>query len=96
MGKVLLYDVDTRTLLLSRWVHQTGRVQAVRWNSQGTHLAAGSLDESIRVYSLANPGDVASAKNAHRGGVATLLWAADGVLVSGGADGALKTFEVKL
>lgn len=93
-GKILLFEVSTQALLHARFSFQSARVNSLAFDVSGARLAAGSLDESIRVYSLAAPSTVLTAKNVHRGGVASVLWESDDVLVSGGADGAVKKLKV--
>lgn len=45
------------------WSDITARVQSLAFNLEGTHLAAASLDESVRVYSLARPSATLVLKN---------------------------------
>lgn len=51
-------------MIHSRWADTTARVHHLAFNAGSTHLAAASLDESIRIYSVASPSNVISAKNA--------------------------------
>jgi WD40 repeat protein len=60
-GHIPLYKTDGE-LVSSRW-SGAARVQALRWNAEGTHVAAASLDESISVYSVAKPGTVVNLPN---------------------------------
>lgn len=80
----------------SRWTDCTARINSLAFNPAGTHLAAASLDESVRVFSTLKPSNVLALKNAHRGGVASVVWSNDSRLVTGGADGVLAALEVKL
>ncbi|KAL8292465.1 hypothetical protein RQP46_001077 [Phenoliferia psychrophenolica] len=93
-GKILLFETATHALLHARFSFQSARVNSLAFDAAGGRLAAGSLDESVRVYDLASPANVLSAKNVHRGGVAVVVWENEGVLVSGGADGAVKKLKV--
>lgn len=95
-GKTPLYDVQKLALVHARWADTTAKVNALVWNADGSLLASASLDESVRVYSLAKPSSVVSAKNVHRGGVSSLVWQGEDALVSGGADGAIKKLSLKL
>lgn len=60
-GHIPLYSTDGE-IVSTRW-SGAARVQALRWNEAGTHVAAASLDESISVYSVAKPGTVVSLAN---------------------------------
>ncbi|KAK4700051.1 WD repeat-containing protein 1 (actin-interacting protein 1), partial [Phenoliferia sp. Uapishka_3] len=94
-GKIHLYATSsTPTLIHSRFSFQTARVNSLAFNASGTQLAAGSLDESVRVYHLEKPSVVDTAKNVHRGGVASLLWEGESVVVSAGADGAVRKLRL--
>ncbi|GAA5838257.1 hypothetical protein JCM11251_003444 [Rhodosporidiobolus azoricus] len=95
-GKVPLYDVKSGEVVQSRWADITARVQSLAFNAEGTHLAAASLDESVRVYSLAKPSKFLSLKNLHRGGTNSVVWAGSAKLASAGADGVIRALDVKL
>lgn len=60
-GAIPLYNTKGE-IVTSRW-SGAGRVQALRWNEEGTHVAAASLDESIAIYSVAKPGNVIKLSN---------------------------------
>lgn len=77
-----------------RWVEHTAKIHALAFNSSGTHLASASLDESVRIFSVDKPALVLSTKNAHRGGVSSIVWVGQGELASAGFDGAIKRYEV--
>ncbi|GAA5884092.1 hypothetical protein JCM16303_005912 [Sporobolomyces ruberrimus] len=93
-GHIPLYSTDG-TIVSSRWAG-AARVQCLRWNEEGTHVASASLDESVSIYSVAKPGTVVSLPNVHKGGVKSLEWLGRDRLVSAGQDGILRTLEVKL
>ncbi|GEM07641.1 actin cortical patch component [Rhodotorula toruloides] len=95
-GKVPLYSVETGEIVNARWADISARVTSLAFSPSGTHLAASSLDESIRVYSLKSPSSILSLKNLHKGGASKVCWAGEGKLVSAGADGTIRILEVKL
>ncbi|GAA6021097.1 hypothetical protein JCM10207_003362 [Rhodosporidiobolus poonsookiae] len=95
-GKLPLYDIKTGELVQSRWSDITARIQSLAFNAEGSHIAAASLDESVRVYSLAKPGTVLSLKNLHKGGASSVVWAGPSTLASTGADGAIRVLEAQL
>lgn len=45
------------------WTDISARVTALAFSSSGKHLAASSLDESVRVYSVEKPSSILSLKN---------------------------------
>ncbi|KAK4692830.1 hypothetical protein P7C70_g9048, partial [Phenoliferia sp. Uapishka_3] len=91
-GKIHHYASSSKpTLIPSHFPFQTARENSLAFNASGTQLAAGSLDESIRVYHLEKPSVVDTTKTVHRGGVTSSLWEGESVVVSAGADGALRT-----
>ena len=59
------YNVSTRAMIHSRWTDTTARIHSLAFNAASTHLAAASLDESIRIYSVTSPSQVIAAKNAY-------------------------------
>ncbi|BGP31629.1 WD40 repeat-like protein [Rhodotorula toruloides] len=95
-GKVPLYSVETGEIVNARWADISARVTSLAFSPSGAHLAASSLDESIRVYSPKSPSSILSLKNLHKGGASKVCWAGEGKLVSAGADGTIRTLEVKL
>ncbi|GAA6001025.1 WD40 repeat domain-containing protein [Rhodotorula paludigena] len=94
-GKVPLYSTESGEIVQARWTDISARVTALAFSSSGKHLAASSLDESVRVYSVEKPSSILSLKNLHRGGVNKVVWAGEDKLVSAGADGAIRMLDVK-
>ncbi|GAA6061830.1 hypothetical protein JCM10212_001136 [Sporobolomyces blumeae] len=94
-GSIPLYSANDGSLVSSRWAGNA-RIQALRWNDKGTHVAAASLDESLAIYSVAKPGTAVKALNVHRGGVKSLEWLGESQLVSAGADGMIRISDVTL
>ncbi|GAA5964409.1 hypothetical protein JCM3765_006407 [Sporobolomyces pararoseus] len=93
-GSIPLYNTKGE-LVSTRW-SGAARIQALRWNKEGTHVAAAGLDESISIFSVKRPGTVISLPNVHKGGVKTLEWLGSNQLVSAGQDGIIRTFDVQL
>lgn len=98
-GKIRVYDVAAREVRLTQWVFHTARINAIAWSPDGQHAASASLyvdadsDTHIYVWSVERPLKHVSVKNAHAGGATGVVWLADGVLASAGADGAVRTFS---
>ncbi|KAH8923358.1 WD40 repeat-like protein [Atractiella rhizophila] len=91
-GKIMLYDVAGMS---DAGFFHTARVQAISWSPEGTHCASGSLDTCVYVWSVERPMKNIPIKNVHPAGVTGVQWI-DGIhIASTGADGSLKTFEIK-
>ncbi|RPB13044.1 WD40 repeat-like protein [Morchella conica CCBAS932] len=95
-GKITLYDTTDQTYSVktTRWSFHTGRVDSIVWNDDGTHVVTGGLDTNVFVYSVENPAKNLKARNAHMGGVNAVGWEEKDVIVSAGADGAVKRWGV--
>ncbi|KAK4053380.1 WD40 repeat-like protein [Microbotryomycetes sp. JL201] len=96
------------SLVHSRWSDHTARINSLQFYSTGKGdnedqneelLVSGSLDESIRVYNVKKPSFNLVFKNAHKGGVASVVWDCTVKnqlnLVSAGADGCIKRWTIK-
>ncbi|GAA5990960.1 hypothetical protein JCM10908_000097 [Rhodotorula pacifica] len=94
-GKVPLYSVESGEIVNARWSDISARVTSLAFSPSGSHLAASSLDESIRIYSVKSPSTILSLKNLHRGGANKVVWAGEDQVVSAGADGTIRTLQVK-
>ena len=92
----------TQQIQESRWTNHTSRIYSLSFSPSGTHLASGSLDASIYVWSIAKPLQSVAVRHAHPGGVRSVEWLAadpgkgEGKVVSAGADAVVRVWEVKL
>lgn len=106
MGKILLYDLQSREVKTSRWAFHTSKINAISWKpaEKGANeeeieedlVATGSLDTNIFIYSVKRPMKTIKALNAHKDGVNNLLWETPSTLVSSGADACIKRWNVVL
>ncbi|CAD6639090.1 CEI_1a_G0040950.mRNA.1.CDS.1 [Saccharomyces cerevisiae] len=106
MGKILLYDLQSREVKTSRWAFHTSKINAISWKPAEKRaneeeieedlVATGSLDTNIFIYSVKRPMKIIKALNAHKDGVNNLLWETPSTLVSSGADACIKRWNVVL
>jgi len=80
---------------VSGWVYHTSRVTSLAWSADSDHIATGSVDSSIIVWSVNSPNSRIHVKLAHLGGVSSLAWMNNFTLLTGGQDGAMKCWELK-
>jgi WD40 repeat protein len=92
-GKILVLDASG-SVLSSRWSHHTARIQALAVSKDGKRVASASLDASVLVWSLENFMKKKQIRHAHQGGATGCAFKdeAGTVLVSAGADGAIKVW----
>ncbi|EPQ29062.1 uncharacterized protein PFL1_03351 [Pseudozyma flocculosa PF-1] len=94
-GKILVYDTASRDVKLSHWVFHSGRINSIRFSPDGTHAVSGSLDTHVYVWSVKKPMKNIAIKNAHAGGVSGVVWIDDASIASAGADGCVRTYDIK-
>ncbi|KAH7913317.1 WD40-repeat-containing domain protein [Hygrophoropsis aurantiaca] len=105
-GKILLFDVVERKLITNRWTFHTARITSLSFLPQPTptqsptHLASGSLDTNVYIWSIEKPSSQVAIKNAASGGASSVLWLSPtgnkARLVSTGADACARIWEVVL
>ncbi|KAG1745275.1 WD40-repeat-containing domain protein [Suillus lakei] len=104
-GKIALYHSQTGELIPTRWDWHTARISSLALSSPPTHVVSGSLDTNIYVWSLENISKRVLVKGAGPGGVNCVAWLGDvhvtdgkkmGRILSAGADGCVRVWEVEL
>ncbi|KAF8587064.1 WD40 repeat-like protein [Ramaria rubella] len=95
-GKIVVYDVKERKASISRWTFHSSRIHSLAWTTDGAHIASGSLDTHVYIWSLAKPVKNIAIKNAGPGGVWGVRWVpgTEGKLLSASADGAVRMWAV--
>jgi len=84
------------TNLIRAFPGQPGPVSAVAFSPDGAFVALASVGE-VRVYSVTDPSKPAMSLSGFSGPVYSVAYRPDGsVLAAGGADGAVRMFDVKL
>jgi len=93
-GKVALFDVATRKLVTGRWTFHSARINSLAWTADGKHIASGSLDTHVYIWSVDNPGRNIALKNTVPGGVSFVAWLDGTTLAAGGADACIRKFSI--
>ncbi|KAJ7599387.1 WD40-repeat-containing domain protein [Mycena floridula] len=93
-GRIALYDVAKKSLVTSRWSFHSARVNSLSWTADSAHCASGSLDTAVYVWSVAKPLKNIALKNVGPGGVNGVLWVGSNKLVSAGADGCARLWDI--
>lgn len=82
----------------SRWSFHSATINSLDWAADGVHLASGSLDTHVYVWSVKKPLSYIANKNAGPGGVSCVAWLETeekkGRLLSTGSDACIRTWEV--
>ncbi|KAG1760649.1 WD40-repeat-containing domain protein [Suillus occidentalis] len=108
-GKIALYHSQTGEPIPTRWDWHTARISSLAFfpalSSPPTHVVSGSLDTNLYVWSLENISKRVLIKGAGPGGVNCVIWLGDahvtdgkktGRILSAGADGCMRVWEVEL
>ncbi|KAL5522671.1 hypothetical protein ACEPAG_8689 [Sanghuangporus baumii] len=99
-GKITLFDVVDKKTVESRWTHHASRINSLAWAPTGTHIASGSLDTHVFVWSVEKPLSNVPIRHAGPGGVSAVAWLEaskdKGKLATAGADACVRVWEVKL
>ena len=73
--------------ILHTYRGHTGRVNAVAWSPDSTHIASGSRDKSVRVWNVATGGNMVTYQG-HTGfgaSVQAVIWSPDGTYIASGS-----------
>ncbi|GAV50704.1 hypothetical protein ZYGR_0Z01270 [Zygosaccharomyces rouxii] len=97
MGKITLFDLETKEIKTSRWAFHTSRINAISWQPSEKEdlVATGSLDTNIFIYSVEKPMKVIKRLNAHKDDITAVLWENPETLVSAGSDACIKKWAIK-
>ena len=76
------------------WKFHTAKILCLAWSPSGNHLASGSLDTNIIIWSLETPEVRIIIKAAHpQAAINKVAWIAEGKLLSAGADTTLRSWS---
>lgn len=105
MGKIILYEMETKNIKTSRWSFHTGKINSMSWrpvksendsDDEEDLIATGSLDTNIIIYSVKRPMRTIQVINAHKDSVNNVEWSDRDTVVSSGADACIKTWQLSL
>nr|XP_046486360.1 actin-interacting protein 1 isoform X1 [Neodiprion pinetum] len=96
--KVILYALPEYKKLAhnKEWGFHNARVNSVAWSPDSLHVASGSLDTTIIIWSVESPAKHTIIKNAHpQSQITRLVWLDDETLISVGQDCNTKIWRVE-
>ena len=80
---------------IDHWKFHASKVNTLAWTPDSKHLASGSLDTNVIIWSIASPMKRVLIKSAHPTADLTRLeWLSDTSLLTAGRDGSFRTWEV--
>lgn len=96
VGKIFLYDLETKKTTIQNWVFHTGRITSLAWSECGVFLVSGSIDTNIYVWNREKPFKRLAIKNAHVDAVngVSFLHSSPLKVVSVGHDAAVRVYEI--
>lgn len=90
------FQTSDGVMVFDRWKYHSAKITSLSWTPDSQHLASGSLDTNIFIWSVAKPMSKVKILAAHPSGMVTAVkWVSDNVLFSSGYDGCVRTWEVK-
>ncbi|SCU89813.1 LANO_0D06524g1_1 [Lachancea nothofagi CBS 11611] len=103
MGKILLFDLETKAVKTSRWAFHSGKITSMAWRPLNEEdeeeedlIATASLDTHLMIYSVKKPMKNIKQLNAHKDGVTCVAWDGRSTIFSGGADSCIKEWKLIL
>ncbi|KAJ2487575.1 WD40 repeat-like protein [Coemansia sp. RSA 2320] len=93
-GKIAVVQTSTGKTVTTRWCAHTARIYGLAWTKDSQHVASCSLDGHVIVWSVESPLRKIVIKNAHLGGSSSAAFVDKHTVVSTGADGGVKVWQV--
>jgi WD40 repeat protein len=91
---IFVWDVKKKEIKVQGWVYHSAAVKSLAWAPDSIHLVSGALDSNIIVWDIQQPTKRIFVKDAHRGGVTTVLFLDANTVASTGQDCTIKTWTV--
>jgi WD40 repeat protein len=95
--KVQLFDAQTQGKIGSPLTGHSRSVQSVAWKNDGSKLATGSYDNTVKIWAVGSAGtfECVSTLNGHKNSVMSVAWNNDGTkLASGSYDYTVRIWSV--
>ncbi|XP_006819809.1 actin-interacting protein 1-like [Saccoglossus kowalevskii] len=94
---VHVFNTTDRKVVHQGWSFHTARVNCLAWSPDSRHMASGSLDTNIIIWSMENPNKRIVIKGAHKmSQITSLAWLNDNTVVSTGQDSCIKQWTLTL
>ncbi len=81
-------------MVTNRLSTHSARVNSFSWTPDSRHLASGSLDTHVYIWSTEKLLQTIAIKNAASNGVNGVLWVGPAKLASAGADGIVRLWDI--
>jgi WD40 repeat protein len=97
LGKIFIYDVETKETVNTKWVFHTSRITSLVWSKCGDYLVSGSIDTNVYVWNREKPFKKIAIKNAHVDAVNSVKFLNNGSglsIASVGQDAAVRVWDV--
>ncbi|WP_395239407.1 WD40 repeat domain-containing protein, partial [Salmonella sp. s54412] len=92
--EVVVYSTTDHKEVSSTWITHSSRITSLSWTSDSLHLASGSLDSNVAVWTIGKRDNV-FIKAAHRLSVVTgVAWLNDNQLVTTAHDCSIKIWDI--
>ncbi|AET41228.1 Aip1p Ecym_7402 [Eremothecium cymbalariae DBVPG len=98
MGRILLYDLESKNVKTSRWSFHSGKITSISWRpdqDEEDHVVSTSLDTHMFIYSVKKPMKVIKKLNAHKDAVCFVCWETPNTVVTAGADACIRRWAVE-
>jgi WD40 repeat protein len=91
---IVVWDRATKKIVIDEWCHHTAKVNSLAFSPDSEHLASAGLDRMVIVWNFKEPTKRITIKDAHHGGVNSVLFVDDNTVLSAGQDCSLKTWTL--
>jgi WD40 repeat protein len=85
---------ESQKSLVEGWVYHTSKIMSVAWSPDSLHVASGSVDSAVLVWTPSDPNKRIHLKLAHAGGVRGVVFSNNTTLLSVGEDCCLKSWSL--